>query len=69
MGFRNKFSTANAIGEVVIDLNVAMNLGKYSLCLFLDLRKAFDSVCHRILIKQLRLIGFNNDICSWIENY
>lgn len=69
MGFRNKFSTANAIGEVVIDLNVAMNLGKYSLCLFLDLRKAFDSVYHRILIKKLRLIGFNNDICSWIENY
>lgn len=42
MGFRRGFSTADAVSNVRIDLNV--NNGDYSLCAFLDLKKTFDCV-------------------------
>lgn len=50
MGFRKGYSTLDAVTEVLIDLNYAMNVNEFSVCLFLDLKKAFDSVSHSILL-------------------
>lgn len=48
-GFRKGFSTTDA----ATDLNYSMNDNSYSICLFLDLKKAFHSVSHSILLRNL----------------
>ena len=37
--------------------------------LFLDLKKAFDTVNNDILIAKLRLYGFEKQFLSWFESY
>lgn len=69
MGFRRGYSTSDAISELVIDLNKEMNQSHYSVCLFLDLKKAFDSVSHDILIRKFKDLGFNTQLVAWLENY
>lgn len=36
---------------------------------YLDLRKAFDSVCHPILIKKLQTFGVTGTLLNWLINY
>ena len=47
----------------------AIENGKFSCGLFLDLRKAFDSVNHSILIKKLNHYGFRGIVNDWFQNY
>ena len=35
----------------------------------MDFSKAFDLVCHSILIDKLRLLGFDNALVNWIESF
>ena len=37
--------------------------------LFVDFRKAFDSVNHSILLEKLRATGFSGSLFSWLTNY
>jgi hypothetical protein len=37
--------------------------------LFIDLKKAFDSVSHPILLNKLHGLGISGDIWSWIMDY
>ena len=52
-GFRRNKSTEYAILELTDKISKAMDEGLYTLCIFLDLSKAFDTVNHEILIKKL----------------
>lgn len=38
-------------------------------CIFIDVRKAFDSVDHRILISKMKKIGFRDDAIKLLESY
>ena len=37
--------------------------------IFLDFSKAFDTVNHKILIEKLKILGFQNNTCDWINSY
>ena len=37
--------------------------------IFLDVRKAFDSVCHLVLLSKLKSIGFAGEVLSWFKGY
>jgi len=37
--------------------------------LFIDFRKAFDTVNHTILLEKLKAIGISGDLLSWIDDY
>ena len=43
--------------------------GLISSVLFLDLKKAFDTVNHDILIEKLKLYGFQKQSLSWFKSY
>ncbi|CAH1242881.1 TIE1 [Branchiostoma lanceolatum] len=40
-----------------------------TVALFLDLRKAFDTVNHDILLGKLKKLGFDTDVTNWFESY
>ena len=37
--------------------------------LYTDIKKAFDSVNHRLLVQALRTYGLNNDVVNWFQNF
>ena len=40
-----------------------------SIAVFVDLRKAFDTVNHNILCKKLEKYGIRNEVLTWCTNY
>jgi Reverse transcriptase (RNA-dependent DNA polymerase) len=51
--------------------SVAQSLNKkeHSIAIFCDLKKAFDTVDHKILLKKLSKIGVSNAALKWFESY
>jgi hypothetical protein len=68
-GFRRKHSTIHPIIHLLNEVTKASNSKKYTLAIFCDLRKAFDTCNHDILIKKLRKIGVNNCELDWFISY
>ena len=63
-GFRENHSTQHATTFIN-----GFKENVYTLSLFIDLRKAFDTVDHKILLKQLHKMGFECNILMWFESY
>ena len=68
-GFRNKHSTQYAILDIVNTVHSNMDNRKYSRGIFIDLKKAFDTVNHEILLTKLEHYGIRGVINSWFRSY
>ena len=68
-GFRKNRSTEHAIIELVDNITRAIDEGKYTVGIFLDLSKAFDTINHNILISKLEHYGIRGICQKWFENY
>ena len=68
-GFRKGFSTAGSIVDLTNLLLNNVNSGNLSLAAFIDLRKAFDTVNHEILLEKLCLYGIKHNNLKWCANY
>ena len=68
-GFRSKRGTIDAILEMYEGVFSAMDSSKYFGVIFLDFSKAFDTVCHRILLSKLNLMGVRGTCLKWFESY
>ena len=68
-GFRNKHSTQHAILDIVNTIHSNMDNRKYSCGIFIDLKKAFDTVNHEILLTKLEHYGIRGIINSWFRSY
>ena len=68
-GFRKKYSTSHAIISIVERINTALNAGKHVADVFLDFRKAYDTVNHKILLKKMHAYGIRGNILDWFKNY
>ena len=47
----------------------AVESKNYMMSIFLDFSRAFDTLCHNILMKKLYHYGFRGKTFDWIENY
>ena len=47
----------------------SIDSGKFACDIFLDLRKAFDTVNHDILLKKLEHYGIRGNVLNWFECY
>ena len=68
-GFRENNSTELAITAFYDKLLKNLNENKITCSIFLDLRKAFDSVNHSILLKKLYHYGFRGKIYELLNSY
>ena len=68
-GFRKNHSTSHAIITLVERVTKALDTGKYVVGVFLDLKKAFDTVDHAILLRKLECYGIRGNILNWFTSY
>ena len=67
-GFRQHHSTESAVIYFTDEIRSAES-GKLTGALFIDLRKAFDSVPHKELLSKLKRFGFGENSINWFISY
>ena len=68
-GFRKNNSTSYALMEITEKIKESIDNGKYGCGIYIDLRKAFDTVNHNILIKKLEHYGVRGILLEWFKSY
>ena len=68
-GFRAKRSTSLAIFDLVEELTTALDDNKITIGVFIDLRKAFDTIDHDLLLKKMEHFGIRGIVNSWLSSY
>ena len=68
-GFRENRSTSLALMELVEDLTQSLDNRKHTIGVFIDLKKAFDTIDHKILLHKLEHYGFRGKVNDWITSY
>ena len=68
-GFRRGFSCEIALGQMLGGWYQNIENGEINGVVFLDLRKAFDLVDHRILLQKLKLYRWCDVALTWFQSY
>ena len=68
-GFRDKHSTTTALLKVTDDWLLAIDKGLYTGAIFIDLKKAFDTVDPIIMLQKLKRMGFSDACLAWFRSY
>lgn len=68
-GFIPHSNTQAAVADLVIELQKAIDKDMITAGIFIDLKKAFDTVDHDILIDKLEAINVKGNALNWFRSY
>ena len=68
-GFREKHSTYMALLVLMDKIINAIEANKFTIGIFLDFSKAFDTVNHEILLRKLDIYGIRGVANDWVRSY
>ena len=68
-GFRQKHSTSHAIITLIYKITYSLDHGDIVISIFLDLKKAFDTVDLRILLNKLYAYGIRGNVHDLFRSY
>ena len=68
-GFRSLHSTVTALLEATDSWAFNIDRGNVNAVVFLDLKKAFDTVDHDVLVAKLSLYGIQESAYDWFKSY
>ena len=68
-GFRKNHATADALSEVIDFIYKSLDEGNFVFGIYIDLKKAFDTVQHRTLLYKLQHYGIRGLALQWFESY
>ena len=68
-GFRGKHGTSHPLIHFTNNVNNSLNKNNFNLAIFIDLKKAFDTVNFDILLNKLKYYGIKNNENLWFKNY
>src|SRR5688572_18913713 len=68
-GFQPGHSTYMSLIDIQDKISQAMDNNEYSIGIFLDLAKAFDTVDHKILLYKLETYGIRGVALAWFSSY
>ena len=68
-GFQAGHSTNHAIVQLLGQIYDNFEDNKYTLGVFIDLSKTFDTVDHKILLSKLEIYTIKRNMLKWFERY
>ena len=68
-GFQKGHSADHAVVHLVDQIYESFENDNYTLRVFVDLSKAFDTIDHSILLKKLEMYGVNTTNLTWFASY
>ena len=68
-GFRSCMSTVHATLELIESISTAVDNNKHCAGVFVDLKKAFDTVNHGLLVNKLFFYGIRGTANAWLNNH
>ncbi len=68
-GFRKDHSTIHPLMEFTNTVSEALNKKHHAIAIFCDLKKAFDTVDHKILLEKLKKMGVKGNELLWFQDY
>ena len=68
-GFRKSHSTVHPLTLFVNQISNALNNKNHAIAIFCDIKKAFDTVNHSILLKKLFNMGIRGTELLWFQDY
>ena len=68
-GFRKGHSTSMALIHLHTKIAESIDQNKFSIGIFLDLAKAFDTVNHAVLLRKLEYYGVRGIALEWFKSY
>ena len=68
-GFQKGHSTEHVIAQLADQIHESFENDNYTLGVFIDLSKAFDTIDHAILLKKLENYGIKDRNLAWFRSY
>ena len=68
-GFRKNYSTGYTLMQITERIKEAVDKQNYACGIFIDLRKAFDTVNHEVLLMKLEHYGIRGNMLNWFRSY